>query len=168
VRVSLQNAKKKPPAILPDWRRSCCSVTEVKETVVASTAHVAVPAPARFAIPASDWEALVATRVNTVVVGHEDDALGVWTAVWPTLQKPIYWVDADRLSLPRQSSGTLILQDAHALSASAQQQVFDWLDRDAHATRVLTATPHALYPLVENGTFLEALYYRLNMLLLIL
>jgi hypothetical protein len=130
--------------------------------------HFSVPAPARLAIPASDWEALVATRANTVVVGHEDAALRVWTAVWPTLQKPIYWVEADRLSLPRESAGTLILQGAHALTASAQQQVFDWLDRDAHATRVLTTTPHALFPLVEGGTFLEALYYRLNMLLLIL
>jgi hypothetical protein len=158
----------------------------VKETIVASesevsdvsrakpaiaartTARFTVPAPTRLAIPASDWEALVATRANAVVVGHEDAALGVWTAVWPTLQKPIYWVEADRLSLPRQSAGTLILQGAHALTASAQQQVFDWLDRDAHVTRVLTTTPHALFPLVEGGSFLEALYYRLNMLLLIL
>jgi len=127
-----------------------------------------IPAPARLAILASDWEALVATRANTVVVGNEDAALGVWTAVWPTLQKPIYWVDADRLSLPRQSAGTLILRGAHALSPSAQQQVFEWLDRDARATRVLTTTPHSLFPLVEDGSFLEALYYRLNMLLLVL
>jgi hypothetical protein len=119
-------------------------------------------------IPASDWEALVTTRANTVVVGNEDAALRVWTAVWPTLQKPIYWVEADRLSLPQQSAGTLILQGAHALSASAQQRMFDWLDRDAHATRVLTTASHTLYRLVENGTFSEALYYRLNMLLLIL
>ena len=130
--------------------------------------HFTVPAPTRLAIPASDWQALVATRANAVVIGHEDAALRVWTAVWPTLQKPIYWVEADRLSLPRQPAGTLILQGAHTLTASAQQQVFDWLDRDAHATRVLTTTPQALFPLVEGGTFLEALYYRLNMLLLIL
>ena len=34
------------------------------------------PAPTRLAIPASDWEALVATRANAVVVGHEDAAPG--------------------------------------------------------------------------------------------
>jgi hypothetical protein len=150
------------------------TIPEVQVTIVGKAAegadtYRARPAVApRLAIPAVDWEALIATRVNTVIVGHEDAARGVWTAVWPTLQKPIYWVEADRLSLPRQSTGTLILQGAHALSASAQLQVFEWLDRDARATRVLTATPHALYPLVERGTFLESLYYRLNMLLLIL
>jgi hypothetical protein len=150
------------------------TIPEVHVTIVGKAAEVADtfrarPAIApRLAIPASDWEALIATRVNTVIVGHEDAALGVWTAVWPTLQKPIYWVEADRLSLPRQSAGTLILQGAHALSASAQRRVFDWLDLDAHSTRVLTTTPQALYPLVESGAFIEALYYRLNMLLLIL
>ena len=124
--------------------------------------------PTRLAIPASDWETLVLTRANTVVVGSEDAALSVWTAVWPTLQKPIYWADADRLSLPRHSAGTLILQGAHALSAFDQQQVFEWLDRDARATRVLSTAPYPLFPLVEGGLFLEALYYRLNMLLLVL
>lgn len=137
-------------------------------SAIRSSAHGAVPAAARLTIPASDWDALVATRANTVVVGEEDAALRVWTAVWPTLQKPIYWVDAGRLSLPRHAAGTVILQGAHALSASAQQQIFDWLDRDARGTRILTTTPCSLFPLVEDGSFLEALYYRLNMLLLIL
>ena len=124
--------------------------------------------PTRLAIPASDWETLVLTRANTVVVGNEDAALGVWTAVWPTLQKPIYWAEASRLSLPRHSAGTLMLQGAHALTASDQQQVFEWLERDARATRVLTTAPQSLFPLVEAGLFLEALDHRLNMLLLVL
>ena len=127
-----------------------------------------IPTPARLAIPTDAWNALVTTRANTIVVGNEEAALGVWTAVWPSLRKPICWVDPDRLTLPRHAAGTLILQGAHALSASAQRQVFDWLDYDDRATRVLTTTLHPLYPLVEDGRFLEALYYRLNMLSLIL
>jgi hypothetical protein len=130
--------------------------------------HGVIPVPARLGIPHSDWETFLTTRANTVVVGNEDAALGLWTAVWPTLQKPIYWVDADRLSLPRQSAGTLMLQGAHALSVSAQQRLFEWLDRDARAMRVLTTSAEPLFPLVEGGRFLEVLYYRLNMLLLIL
>jgi hypothetical protein len=131
-------------------------------------AHGVIPVPARLGIPHSDWETFLTTRANTVVVGNEDAALGLWTAVWPTLQKPIYWVDADRLSLPRQSTGTLMLQGAHTLSESAQQQLFEWLEHDAQATRVLTTAAQPLFPLVESGRFLDALYYRLNMLLLTL
>jgi hypothetical protein len=127
-----------------------------------------MPVPARLPIPAVDWQTLVATRANTVVVGQEDAALRVWTAVWPSLQKPIHWVEADHLMLPRHPAGTLILQGADLLTVPSQEQLFAWLDGDARSTRVLTTTTRPLFPLVENGAFLAALYYRLNMLLLVL
>jgi hypothetical protein len=127
-----------------------------------------MPVPSRLAIQAWDWHALVTSRANTVVVAREDAVMGVWTALWPTLQKPIHWVEASSLSLPRRSAGTLILQDADALTPTAQQELFDWLERDARATRVLTTTSLPLFPLVEGGSFLAALYYRLNVLLLVL
>ena len=127
-----------------------------------------MPVPARLPIPAIDWQTLVATRANAVVVGQEDAALRVWTAVWPSLQKPIHWVEADHLMLPRHPAGTLILQGADLLTASAQQQLLAWLDGDARSTRVLTTTQGPLFPLVESGAFLPALYYRLNVLLLLL
>ena len=127
-----------------------------------------MPVPSRLPIPAGDWYTLVATRANTVVVANEDAVMGVWTAIWPSLQKPIHWVEADRLALPRQTAGTLILQDADALTAESQQQLFDWLDCDARATRILTTASRPLFPLVEGGRFLPALYYRLNMLLVVL
>ena len=127
-----------------------------------------MPVPARLPIPAADWQALVATRANTVIVGQEDAALRVWTAVWPSFQKPIHWLDADHLTLPRHQAGTLILPGIDALTASAQHQLFDWLEQDARATRVMTTTSRPLFPLVEAGGFLRELYYRLNMLLLLL
>ena len=126
-----------------------------------------MPVPARLPIPAGDWQTLVATRANAVVVGQEDAALRVWTAVWPSLEKPIHWVDADHLLLPRHPAGTLVLQGADMLTPSAQQQLFAWLDSEARSTRVLTTTPRPLFPLVESGAFLAKLYYRLNMLLLL-
>ena len=126
-----------------------------------------MPVPARLPIPAGDWQTLVATRANAVVVGQEDAALRVWTAVWPSLEKPIHWVDADHLLLPRHPAGTLVLQGADMLTPSAQQQLFAWLDSEARSTRVLTTTARPLFPLVESGAFLAKLYYRLNMLLLL-
>jgi Sigma-54 interaction domain len=127
-----------------------------------------VPPPTRLAIQAGDWNTFVGSRANAIVVGTEEAALGVWTAVWPSLQKPIHWVEAERLSLPRRSAGTLILQGADDLSACDQQQLLEWLEGDARATRILTTTRRPLFPLVESGQFLEALYYRLNVILLVL
>jgi hypothetical protein len=132
-------------------------------------ARRSMPAPTRLPIPISDWQTLVDTRANTVVVGQEEDALLVWTAVWPSLEKPIHWVDAEHLELPRRRpAGTLILQGADGLTSAGQQTLLDWLEHDARATRVLTTASRPLFPLVESGTFLEALYYRLNMILLVL
>jgi hypothetical protein len=127
-----------------------------------------VPPPARLAIQAGDWNSFVGSRANAIVVGTEEAALGVWTVVWPSLQKPIHWVEAGRLFLPRRPAGTLILQGADALSACDQQQLLEWLEGDARATRILTTTNRPLFPLVESGNFLEGLYYRLNVILLVL
>lgn len=134
-------------------------------TAVAPTRRL-MAAPPRLPIPSSDWQVLVATRANAVVIGQEDAALRVWTAVWPSLKKPIHWVDGDNPSLPRDPAGTLILQGADQLTPSAQRQLFSWLEDDARTTRVLTTTRRALFPLVEDGLFHAGLYYRLNMLLL--
>jgi hypothetical protein len=127
-----------------------------------------MPPPTRVAIQAGDWNTFVASRANAIIVGTEEAALGVWTAVWPSLQKPIHWVEAGRLTLPRRSAGTLILQGADALTASDQRELFEWLEGDARATRILTTARRPLFPLVEGGSFLEALYYRLNVVLLVL
>jgi hypothetical protein len=140
----------------------------VQGAVALPPARRPVPPPARLAIHSGDWNTFVGSRANAVLVGSEEAALGVWTAMWPSLQKPIHWVEAERLILPRTSAGTVILQGADTLSASDQQQLFRWLEGDARATRILTTTRRALFPLVESGTFLEALYYRLNVILLIL
>jgi hypothetical protein len=127
-----------------------------------------MPPPAHVAIQAGDWNTFVASRANAIIVGTEEAALGVWTAMWPSLKKPIHWVEAERLSLPRRPAGTLILQGADALTASDQRGLFEWLEGDACATRILTTTRRPLFPLVEGGSFLEALYYRLNVVLLVL
>jgi hypothetical protein len=147
---------------------SVSGTLHIQRAVTLVPARRPVPPPTRLAIQAGEWNTFVGSRANAVIVGSEEAALGVWTAMWPSLQKPIHWVEAERLSMPRGSAGTLILQGADALTASDQQKLFEWLEGDARATRVLTTTRRPLFPLVEGGSFLEALYYRLNIILLVL
>ena len=147
---------------------SASDALHTQHAVALPPARRPMPPPTRVTIQAGDWNTFVGSRSNAIVVGTEEAALGVWTAVWPSLQKPIHWVEAGRLSLPSRSPGTLILQGADALTASDQQQLLDWLEGDARATRILTTTRRPLFPLVEGGSFLAALYYRLNVILLVL
>jgi DNA-binding NtrC family response regulator len=65
-------------------------------------------------------------------------------------------------TLPNRQHGTLILRNLETLEGRAQHELLHWLNEAGAATRVVSLTPADLYPLVELGTFLDALYYRLN------
>jgi DNA-binding NtrC family response regulator len=62
-------------------------------------------------------------------------------------------------------NGTLFIQDIEKISASAQLQLFrfmDWATTPERRVRFLTATGTDLFSLVQTGKFREDLYYRLN------
>ena len=58
--------------------------------------------------------------------------------------------------------GTLIIENAGALSPSDQRRLFDWLTVTRGDIRIVSTTALALLPLVESGSFIASLYYRLN------
>jgi DNA-binding NtrC family response regulator len=62
-------------------------------------------------------------------------------------------------------NGTLFIQDIEKISASAQLQLFrymDWAMAPERRVRFMTATGTDLFRLVKAGKFREDLYYRLN------
>ena len=59
-------------------------------------------------------------------------------------------------------TGTLLLHNVGSLSLLDQRYLVEWLERAAGRTQVVSTTPVALLPLVQTGTFLPRLYYRLN------
>ncbi|OFV90834.1 MAG: hypothetical protein A3G76_06320 [Acidobacteria bacterium RIFCSPLOWO2_12_FULL_65_11] len=64
--------------------------------------------------------------------------------------------------LPSQRSGTLLLGDVAALTPSQQIELYDWMSGRPADLQVVSVTSVPLLPLVENGRFLEGLFYRLN------
>jgi transcriptional regulator of acetoin/glycerol metabolism len=58
----------------------------------------------------------------------------------------------------------LVLQNVSALSAHDQATIGRWLD--THRTQLISTNPQPLFPLIALGLFDEALYYRLNVMLL--
>jgi transcriptional regulator of acetoin/glycerol metabolism len=64
--------------------------------------------------------------------------------------------------VPREVA-TLLSCDVATMSLDQQRALLSWLDQVAPGqTQVVSTTNLELFPLVEHGTFLEALYYRLN------
>jgi hypothetical protein len=67
--------------------------------------------------------------------------------------------------LPTVPTSMVVIDDVAALSAADQHALLLWLDRHPDAM-VLSFAENAVFPLVTNGTFLERLFYRLNIITL--
>lgn len=58
--------------------------------------------------------------------------------------------------------GTLVLRDLTDLNPGAQRELFRWLEAQGGRVQVVSVAPTPLFPLVAEGEFSEALFYRLN------
>ena len=130
---------------------------------VPPTAPAAAPVPpAIFAQVRVDTDSLAQSRANALIIGDQLAVMRVLGIIWPTLKKSVRWVESTRLSLPLESGGTLILEEADRLSERDQTDLLGWLDEHGLSVRVVTTSSRPLFPLVEAGSFLDSLYYRLN------
>ena len=66
------------------------------------------------------------------------------------------------LELPPHEAGTLLLENASALTLDQQARLQDWMSRNLGETQVISVVFDSLYPMVEQGQFLDGLFYRLN------
>ena len=115
-------------------------------------------------IPVDSWRVLQSMRPNVLVI--DPDACHrrrLVDAVLEGSRGPVWRCESKPLTLPQADVGTLLLHDAGDLTAAEQSQLLAWIERN-RATQVITVAPQPLYPGVAAGTFLDGLYYRLNVL----
>jgi hypothetical protein len=115
-------------------------------------------------IPDDSWRVLQAMRPNVLVI--DPDACHrrrVIDAVLQGSRAPLWRCGGAHLTLPEDRVGTLIVEDAAGLTDTEQQALLAWIERN-RSTQVVTVAPQPLYPGVAAGTFLDGLYYRLNVL----
>ena len=70
------------------------------------------------------------------------------------------------LRLPSASGGTLFLENVTALTLRQQIVLNDWIGAGHCDVQIISMTSAPLWPLVENGEFLEGLFFRLNVVCL--
>jgi hypothetical protein len=104
-------------------------------------------------------------RVNLLLTGHDGVIEYLLDALVPDLREPIgRWSPGDRLLLPPPALvGTMIFQDVGEMPFEDQCRLMEWLT-GASTTQVISTTPTSLMRRVGAGTFIEALYYRLNII----
>ena len=122
---------------------------------------VAPSTVAREGIP--EWVILRTRRPNVLFTGWHAPCETVMATLQPYLRSPIYfWAPDTALPAPGDVT-TLLVCDVATLSLDQQRALLSWLDQAAPGqTQVVSTTALELFPLVEHGTFLDTLYYRLN------
>ena len=143
--------------------RETIAVRHAPRPPIAPTAPAVPPtASALLTQVRVDANSLAQSRANALIIGDQLAVMRVLGIIWPTLKKSVRWVEGTRLSLPLEPDGTLILEEADRLSERAQADLLEWLNHHGQSVRVLTTASRPLFPLVEAGSFLDSLYYRLN------
>jgi hypothetical protein len=113
-----------------------------------------------------EWRVARGGTASLLLAGPNAVVEAILDALRPHFREPVeVWNPGSGLVLsPDGGTGTLILRDVSAMPRDDQHRLCDWLAVTAGRTRVVSTTRQPLFPLLEAGTFVETLYYRLNVL----
>jgi hypothetical protein len=113
--------------------------------------------------PSWHLDVCLSTRANLLMIGPADVTAMLLDIVRRHLEAPVATIRAgEPLTLPQGQIGTLIVQNLCLLSATEQTQLNEALNGDLAGTQVISTSAICPMPMVENGRFLDILYYRLN------
>ena len=122
----------------------------------------------RELVSTPEWNSVCAKQHNVVFEGPERETEGLLQLLEPHLQAPAVWKRAPMpLELQTDECGTLVVQEVSALGRHEQAALLKWLDRPGDRRQVVSTTIVPLFPLLARGLFDETLYYRLNVVLLL-
>jgi transcriptional regulator of acetoin/glycerol metabolism len=105
-----------------------------------------------------------AKRRPNLLVACADTALDAVISQLRTLCAPPFHAVTlpGPLTLPTSGEGTLMLHEVAALTLNQQLTLYDWLSAGNQRVQVVSVTRAPLLSFVEDGRFLEGLFYRLN------
>ena len=113
--------------------------------------------------PSWHLDVCFSTRANLMLIGPADITAMLLDIVRLHLEAPAATIRAgEPLTLPRGHVGTLIVHNVCLLSSVEQSRLNEALDDDLAGTQVISTSPLSLMPMVQEGRFLDILYYRLN------
>ena len=102
-------------------------------------------------------------RPNLLILCTTDDMESVVTRLIVSCTGPVHLCRLPgELSLPDEMTGTLLIWDVVQLTRFQQMALHDWISGRPWETQVICLTSTPLLPLVEDGQFLEGLFYRIN------
>jgi len=104
---------------------------------------------------------------NLLVQGPESAITTTLANLAAEVQAPVCsWEPGQLFSSPAPDRGTVVLRHVECLDVDQQHRLMAWLETTGESVRIISTTSVRLFDYVERGLFLDALYYRLNAVLL--
>ena len=145
----------------------------LRDATAVPNAHseCAAPEPLHGHVPASDIgrarlrdiDLALRGRRNVLITGQFHQCERILALIGPAFELPITrWHTGERLTLrPASMVATLVLHEVGELDRFDQIRLHGWLDA-ARTVRIISLSTTPLIDRVNQGKFLEDLYYRLN------
>jgi hypothetical protein len=105
-------------------------------------------------------------RCNVMLEGGTEATVAIVALLEPYLRGPIVRTRPGAFELELPPTGTVVLEAVSELDGDDQSRMMRWLDDTNGCVQTISITTMPLFPLVVRGLFTEALYYRLNSILL--
>ena len=109
-----------------------------------------------------DWETIVDGESNVLVCGEPSDIEAFLDALKRETSRPLRRCGSIRELLAKRSDETLVLEDPSSSDDNDQRALLEWLEHDGLGVQLITTTNRPMFEAVQNGRFLDTLYYRLN------
>ena len=116
------------------------------------------------------WERIVANRIPVLVTGTDVSIDRFLSQLKPLLPAPLTSIDCGSpLTLNGfANSETVVLRHLDRCELASQRQLLEGLQVWPRGTQVIGTSSRSLFPLLATGAFLDLLYYRLNIVHVIL
>jgi hypothetical protein len=106
---------------------------------------------------------------HVLLVGNDASISPVLARLRPQLRRPIsQWRPGVTTDPPRVTSGALIIWGVDALSLEQQRHLLAWMTGAGANVQIISIADRHLFPRAWQKAFLDDLYYRLNMVCVVL
>jgi len=142
------------------------------DLVAIDDARFSVVAAPRAYAPASQGSSLAnemrldTVRPNVLVIGPVALVEAMLATITAMLLTPVcYWTPEVPLSTLG-AERTVVIREVATWCLDRQEALLTWLSEPSRRPQIIATSSIKIFPLVTQGLFLEALYYRLNTILL--
>jgi hypothetical protein len=104
---------------------------------------------------------------NLLLVGPDGPARRRLAQILADCRQPVHERTAGGVD-PMPRHGTIVLRDVAGLDLRQQRLLLRWLTECMDVVQVVTVAAESLFPSVQRGAFLDALFYRLNVVTLMI